>query len=348
MKFKRAMTVLPNATIHGAMEKISQFGEGFVAVADRDGRLLGTVTDGDIRRAILKHANFGTRVEKIMHRNPVTLRAGSSRGQIMDTMATHGVRQLPIVDARGRLVKIALMKDVVTPDQHKVMLVAGGLGKRLRSITRGVPKPLVKLGGKPIMETIIKELGTQGFRNILVSLNYKGKMIEKYFKDGARLKSSIDYVKETKRLGTAGALGLLEEDPKQPLVVMNADLLTKVDFKSLLRYHKDGRYDMTVCVRDLEFKLPFGVVDIDGERVKGIREKPQYSFFINAGIYVINPAVRRLIPRNRRMDMPDLVGKVIRGGGRVGSFPIREYWMDVGRIEDYLTAAGQYRRVFSK
>jgi NDP-sugar pyrophosphorylase family protein len=224
--------------------------------------------------------------------------------------------------------------------------MAGGLGKRLGSLTQSCPKPLLKIGGTPILEIIVNRLAEQGFRKLFISVNYRGEMIEDHFGDGARWTADIQYLREPERLGTAGALSLLPERPPQPFVVMNGDLLTKLNLKHLLDFHREHRAKATMCVREYQFQVPFGVVQADEHRLLGIDEKPTHRFLVNAGIYALDPDVLDLVPKNQMFDMPHLFEKLVATGHETMAFPIREYWMDIGRMDDLEQAASEYCEIF--
>jgi NDP-sugar pyrophosphorylase family protein len=226
--------------------------------------------------------------------------------------------------------------------------MAGGLGNRLRPLTEDVPKPLLKVGRKPLLETILETFRSHEFRNFYISVNYKAEMIKAHFGDGEKWKCTIRYLEENDRLGTAGALGLIPETPTQPLLIMNGDVLTNVDFSSLLSFHGEHQAKATMCVREFDFQVPYGVVNIDEHRITGIVEKPVHSFFVNAGIYVIDPELLSFVPKSGSFDMPDLFASALDKGMPTAAFPIREYWTDIGRIDDFHRANGDYASIFEE
>jgi NDP-sugar pyrophosphorylase family protein len=225
--------------------------------------------------------------------------------------------------------------------------MAGGLGTRLGELTRDCPKPLLRVGNKPVLETILENCIEYAFKRFYISVNYKADMLKDYFGDGSRWGVDIRYIEEKKRLGTAGALGLLPEDPTVPLLVMNADVLTKINFKHLLEFHEEHRSVATMCVREYEFQVPYGVVKIDNHRLLDILEKPVHQFFVNAGIYVLNPEAVSMVPKNTYFDMPALFEKLLQDQAETAAFPVREYWLDIGRKDDLERANGDYAEVFS-
>ena len=226
--------------------------------------------------------------------------------------------------------------------------MAGGLGTRLRPLTEDIPKPLLKVGNKPILETIIKNFASHGFVDIVISINYKGDLIKNYFKDGSDLGVNITYVEENKRLGTAGALSLLADTPNEPFFVMNADLLTDVNFSHLMDYHCMGNSTGTMCVREYEYQIPYGVIQMENDCITEIVEKPINKFFVNAGIYVLSSKVFDYIPKDKFYDMPTLFNTLIKEKLKTLSFPIHEYWLDIGRMSDFEQAQSEYFRVFNE
>ncbi|MGE5418055.1 MAG: nucleotidyltransferase family protein [Acidobacteriota bacterium] len=317
-------------------------------VVDENRRLMGTATDGDIRRGILKGVALETPVSQVMNPNPTTVGLNESRESILTIMKARKLHQIPVVDDDGRVVCVEILENVIKAGGRKnpVVLMVGGLGSRLAPLTDDCPKPLLKVGNKPLLETIMGNFIEYGFRKFYFCVNYKGEMIKEYFEDGSRWDVDIQYINEKKRMGTAGALGLLPKRPTYPLIVMNGDLLTRVNFKQLLDFHQENRSQATMCVREYNFQIPFGVVKIDKHALMGIEEKPVQRMFVNAGIYVLNPCCLDSIPKNTYYDMPDLFKVLIDKKKKTSVFPIREYWMDIGRIDDYERANGEFVEAF--
>ncbi|MDH4101509.1 MAG: nucleotidyltransferase family protein, partial [Nitrospirota bacterium] len=256
--------------------------------------------------------------------------------------------QVPIVDSEGRVVGIELLDEILHAEtfDNAVVLMAGGLGSRLRPLTDDTPKPLLKVGNKPILETIIENFMEYGFNRFFISINYKGEKIEEYFGDGARWGADITYMRETDRMGTAGALAGLAGKIDKPVFVMNGDLLTRVNFKQLMKFHVEQKGAATMCVRNYDLQVPYGVVTTDRYRLLSIEEKPSQRFFVNAGIYVIEPEVIGLIPQNTYFDMPELFKKLVEMKKEAAVFLIREYWLDIGRFDDLERANGEFARIF--
>lgn len=347
----RSIIISPNHTFLDAIRVIDGSGSILTAlVADENLKLLGTVTDGDVRRGLLKRIPMDAPVKKVMHTTPITLTVNDDQKKINAVFNKNLMcRVIPILDDRDRIVAVKLGNSRFEKAMpNPVFIMAGGLGTRLRPLTNDCPKPMLHVGNKPILEIILNNFIEHGFLNFFISLNYKGEMIEDYFGDGSHLGVSITYVKETKRLGTAGSLSLLDSKPTHPVIVMNGDLLTKVNFGQLLEYHNAQNSLATLCIREHEFQLPFGVAEIDNYKLTGLKEKPVNTMFVNAGIYTINPDIIDLIPPNEYFDMTDLFACLLEKGINPSVFPIREYWLDIGRFSEYEKAEKIYVELFQK
>jgi UTP-glucose-1-phosphate uridylyltransferase len=298
----------PTATILEAMEVINNTGLRAALVVDHNERFLGIITDGDIRRGILRDISIHSSVTKILTTSPITAKPKISKQAALALMQANDILHLPILNDQGMLIDLKILDELLKSKyvDNWVILMAGGLGMRLMPLTANCPKPLLKIGDKPILENILDNFISAGFKNFYISLNYKGKMIEDYFQDGSQLGINIQYLWENQPLGTAGALSLLPEKPASPVIVMNSDLLTKANFQKLYDTHCSEMPDATLAVREYDFQIPYGVVKLEGDSVIAIDEKPTQQFFVNAGIYVLNPEVIELIPKNTYYDMPSL------------------------------------------
>ena len=338
----------PSSTIKEALEIIDSGAVKITLVVDENGKLLGTITDGDIRRAILKGKRLEDNISNIYYKNPVTVSIDESKENIINLCTSKKIYQIPVVDKEGKVVKIILLDEILKPKEYpnKVVLMVGGLGTRLRPLTENIPKPMLSVGGKPILQTIIEQFRNYGFKNFILCVNYKADIIKNYFQDGNKFGVNIEYVIENKRMGTAGALGLLKEKPKEPFFVMNGDILTNVNFENMLEYHTSHNSTATMAVREYDFQIPFGVVKMKDNEIKAIEEKPVYKFFVSAGIYILNPECIVYIPKDEFYDMPILFEDLIKDNKKTHSFPIREYWMDIGRLEEYEKATKEYIKVF--
>ncbi|GAB6052560.1 nucleotidyltransferase family protein [Magnetospira thiophila] len=351
MKDWRDTIVASGTPIQEAIRILDETAAQICLVVDGEDRLLGTVTDGDIRRGLLRAVQLSEPVERVMKRDFVASLASEDKSDRIKAMVSMKVHQLPIIDPRGRIVGLEILDKLVAQTvQHDnwVLLMAGGLGTRLHPLTHTKPKPLIEVGGKPILETILAQFVRQGFHRFFISVNYRREMIKSHFGDGERWGAEILYLDEPEALGTAGALGLVPEVPDKPMIVMNGDLLTKVNFEALLDFHRQSGAHATMAVREYDFQVPFGVVDLADDRITDIIEKPVHRFLVNAGLYVIAPEVLSEIPGSERFDMPDLFRKLIAQNHSTKVFPIREYWLDIGRSVDLDRAREEFGNVFDE
>ncbi|QOP44882.1 nucleotidyltransferase family protein [Sulfurimonas paralvinellae] len=337
-----------DSTIKKALHVIDKGAMRIAIVLDNDEKVVGTLSDGDIRRGLLDGLTLESSIENLYFKEPTLANINDSKELIIQKAVRKQIYQIPIVDDEGKLVKIEEISKLLKTNakNNRVILMAGGLGTRLRPLTEDIPKPLLKVGNKPILETIIENFAKYGFVNITISVNYKADMIKKYFGDGSDLGVNIDYIEETKRLGTAGALSLIQERPQEPFFVMNADLLTNVNFEHLLDFHLMEHSVATMCVREYDYQVPYGVIQTDGSRITSIEEKPVHKFFVNAGIYTLSPQVFEYIPKNEFYDMPTLFEDIIKDELKSISFPIHEYWLDIGRMSDFEQAQNEYGEIF--
>jgi len=340
--------ISPNTTIKKTLYIIDEGAIKSAIVVDEENKLLGTITDGDIRRAILNGFSLEDKIETIYNKNSFVIEENYNKEEIIKLCIQKKIYQIPIVDKNKKVIDILLLDDLLKEKKYsnKVILMVGGLGTRLRPLTDDTPKPLLKVGGKPILETIIENFKKYGFVNFVLCINYKAEMIKEYFGDGKNFDVNIEYVLEDKRMGTAGALSLLNRKPKEPFFVMNGDLLTNINFENMLQFHLEHQAIATMGVREYEYQVPFGVVNVKNEKIISIDEKPIHKFFVNAGIYILNPETIDIIPKNEFFDMPTLFEKLIGQNKNAISFPIREYWLDIGRIEQFEQAQMEYKRIF--
>lgn len=350
MRQLRDTLLEPTAPVRDAIASLESNESKIALVVDGERRLLGTVTDGDIRRGILRGRGLDDPVTSVMNAAPTTASAASDPEDLLVLMRSHGYLHLPLVDDAGRVVAVETLSDLLEPARrdNPVVLMAGGLGTRLRPLTDDRPKPLIHVGPKPILETVLEGFIAAGFHRFHFSVNYRAAMIEQHFQDGSRWGVSIDYLREDVALGTAGPVGLLPERPDQPVIVMNGDLLTKVNYGTLLDYHCAHDATATMCVREYDVQIPYGVVDVHEGRVSGIREKPVLRQFVNAGIYVLEPTALDLIPVGERFDMPQLFGMLLERELPTAAFPVREYWMDIGRMDDLSQAKLDFHERFGE
>jgi dTDP-glucose pyrophosphorylase len=340
----KKIVLLSTATLRHALEIIDSGAMKIALVVGDDQKLLGTLTDGDIRRAILKGMGLDASIETIYCRTPTTCGINDSKEKILQIAVAHKLYQIPVVDGEGRIVGIAEVDELLRPAHrtNKVVLMAGGLGTRLSPLTDTTPKPMLHVGNRPILETIVENFTKYGYTDIILSVSYKSHVIEEYFGDGAAFGVKIEYVHEAKRMGTAGALTLVRDKLTEPFFVMNADLLTNVNFDHMLDYHLSHHAVATMAVREYDFQVPYGVVKVQEGKIVSIEEKPTHKFFVSAGIYVLEPETLDLIPKDVFFDMPTLFEHLIAAGSETSAFPIREYWLDIGRMEDFERANLEY------
>lgn len=345
----RGALVRDDATIEQAVAVIDRGGVHAALVVDAGDRLVGVVDDNEVRCALLRNVPLSAPVETAMRRQVPTAPADAPREERRRLMTLARTRFLPLLDRGGRVVGLDTADDLQKHpvSDHPVVIMAGGLGQRLRPLTAHTPKPLLRVGGQPLLETTVRRLRNQGFSNLFISVNYKAEMIMDYFGDGRRFGVNISYIRETQRLGTAGALGLLPDRPEKPFLVMNADLLTTTNFAQLLEFHLTHDSLATIATRLYSIEIPYGVVQNDGVLLSQIAEKPVESRFVSAGIYALEPTVLDSIARDQYLDMPDLLRQLQMQQQRICVFPLREHWLDIGRREDLDSASEKFMSIFA-
>lgn len=343
----KTLTVGPQTTVRDALAAIDRSRRQIALVADGEGRLLATVTDGDVRRGILRGIDLDGPVTQVMNTTPTTVTEGAPNAATRRLIRERKLAHIPVLDTAGHLVDLVTVDDLfgVSPQDTRVVLMAGGLGTRLRPLTETMPKPMVPVGGKPLLEQIIGVFADQGFWRISVSVNYRREMIEEHFGDGSAFGVEIDYVHEEQAMGTAGALSLLPERPDAPFIVMNGDVLVSLTFAKLLEFHRNLSAAGTMVVRPHEHQIPYGVVRADGDLMIGIEEKPTERYFVNAGIYVLSPSALDHLS-DGPMDMPTLLSDLRAHEARVGVYPLNDYWRDIGRMDDLEAARSEFDEVF--
>jgi dTDP-glucose pyrophosphorylase len=338
----------PETMLREALRTIDEAGCQIALVVDEQRRLLGTLSDGDVRRALLRGLELSDRVTAAMHTSPTCAPAGEDRRAILQRMRGLGLHQIPVVNTSGVVVGLEVVDDFLAPAvrDNWVVIMAGGLGRRLHELTRETPKPMLNVGNRPLLETIVRGYCDQGFRRFYFAVNYRAEQIEQHFGDGSALGVEIVYLRERQRLGTAGALSLLPEQPGVPLLVTNADLLTKEDYGHLVDRHVQSGADATMAVRDYEMQVPFGVVRERDGVIEGIDEKPVQRFTVSAGIYVLSPQVLDVVPHECYFDMPALFEALVAKGMRTRCQTIDGYWLDIGRLSDYERANVDFPELF--
>lgn len=338
MKPWRKALVNSEATLEQAIKVLDQAALRIALVVDANDTLLGTLTDGDVRRALLQHLSLETPVDQVMNTQPKTAEQAWTESRILSVMEQHEVLQLPLIDSEGRVVGLTNLHDILNKHRYDnpVFLMAGGFGTRLRPLTNNCPKPMLKVGDKPILEQILLNFVEAGFHRFYISTHYMPEVIRDYFGDGENWGVSIQYVHEDEPLGTGGALGLLpHHEIDKPLFMMNGDLLTSLNLHSFLEFHETQGGVATMCVREYEHQVPYGVITSEGTRIKSMIEKPTHQFFVNAGIYLLDPELVKSVVPGTQVDMPTLLERQIDEGNAVNMFPIHEYWLDIGRMDDF-------------
>lgn len=320
------------------IQQVDAGGQGYVALTNSEGLLQGMVTDGDIRRCLLKGSQT---LEELVNRSPITLVDTTSNEEAIALLKNKHLKHLPIIDSNNQLKKvITLDESIFSSKKNKVVIMAGGLGSRLGSLTQNTPKPMLKLAEKPIIQHVIEQFREQGFCKFIICTAYKREVIEDYFKNGKEFGVQISYVNEKKRLGTAGALSLIDSRfSSHPFFVVNADVLTNVNYDQLLEYHISNEALATMCVRNVKEQIKYGVIECDEEgKITEIKEKPTFEYKINAGVYVLSPNAMKLIPKNEFFDMPQLFLELERNNETTFAFPVNDYWIDIGHPQDYSLA----------
>jgi len=343
MKDIKKISVGVESSIEETIKAIQKGGMGIAIVIDDQQQLVATITDGDIRRAILKKVSLDDKVGKLI-KSPLlklpkttVVPVGATHEEILKIMKEEVLRHIPIVDEKGRIVELMWISELIEEEFSipvSAVVMAGGKGKRLHPLTKDIPKPMLSLEDRPLMERTIEGLRKAGIAKVNIATHYKSEVITEHFGNGDTFGVDINYINEDQPLGTAGALGLMEP-PDNSTLIVNGDILTQLDFRALFDFHRFHKAVMTVGVRKCELKVPYGVIEIEDVEVKDIIEKPVQSFIINAGIYLLEPIAYNYIPKKRHFDMTDLVSCLLKANHKVICFPIQEYWLDIGHPENY-------------
>ena len=328
-----------NSSIEKALEIIGKERVRLGVVVGKKGEFLGIISDSNIRKALINGKTLKSNIKEIYTKNPITIAENTSKQKLLELSAKTDIYDFPVLNKKGEVVSIRSISSLLSTKKlpFYVILMEGGLGSRLKELTKETPKPMLKVGKKPILENIIQRLHTQGFEKFIFCVNYKRQIIEDYFKKGEEFDIKISYIKERKKLGTAGALSLIKQKMEQSFVVMNADILTELDFNELLKAHQKSGALMSVCVREFHHQVPYGVIKQKNGFITHIEEKPTQSFLVSAGIYVCEPQILELLEKNAYLDMPELIQKVMQKG-RANTFLIEDYWIDIGRLEEFKRA----------
>lgn len=345
IKHWESVLVGANVSLEEAIATLDRGALRIAIVVDEERRLLGTLTDGDVRRALLRHLPLDIPVRQVMCASPQVAQRDWSRERVLAVMESTQLLQLPVVDGDGRVVGLETLHGLLEKRllNNPVFLMAGGFGTRLHPLTHDCPKPLLKVGDKPILELILESFINAGFHRFFISTHYLPEMVRDYFGDGKRWGVSIRYTHEETPLGTGGAVGLLpHEEINDPLIMMNGDLLTTLNYRELLEFHVAQAGVATMCVRKFDYQVPYGVIQSEGHLIRSMVEKPVKSFFVNAGIYVLSPELVKSVVPGTRIDMPTLLEQQIAADRAVTMFPLHEYWLDIGRMEDFQRAQTEF------
>ena len=334
------VVLLPDMKLFEAVKVIEDNLKRIAVVVSSEGRLKGTLTDGDVRRCLLNNGTLDTLVCDVMNKQPIVANVNSSDQYIIDLLNENNIRALPLVDSKGKYVRVVDVAELSSDDTANnigfdiAVIMAGGEGQRLRPLTENIPKPMVKIGGIPILERQVLRLKKIGVKKIFISVNYLSYLIESHFGDGRNFGLEIEYLRENEKLGTAGALSLLPEIYDKSILVINGDVLTTSNFNNLFQFHADYAAAVTVAAIDYKVEIPYGVIRAEGALVKCLEEKPSQQFLCNAGIYALSPKILRSLPDTSFYNMTDLIGQCLKNKLTISVFPIHEYWSDIGTHTD--------------
>lgn len=336
MKSIKKLKINKNSSIKKALKVIDRGVMQIALVVDKKDKLIGTLSDGDIRRGFLKGLNINSSIISLINKKPLVGTENDNKSKLLMLAYIKKINVIPIIDKKRKVVEILsatqLSKEKIK--LNKIIIMAGGKGTRLMPLTRNIPKPMLKVKGKPILQKIIENFKDCGFNDIIICINHKGRIIQDYFRNGSRLGVNIEYIKEKKRFGTAGALSLIKKKLTTPFFVINGDLITNLKFEKMLDYHKKNNAIATMAIKEQSINCAYGEVKLNNEHILSVIEKPEHKFFINAGIYILNPECTQLVPK-KFFDMPDLFKKMILKKKKIISFPLKENWNDIGTLKDY-------------
>ena len=339
LNWKSAL-VLDSSNIKTVIKKLNETALQIILVIDKKKKLIGTITDGDIRRGLLNNLNTDDKIKKIINRNPVSINYKASSKEIESTMHKFGIKQIPLVNEKKHVVNLYMLDrpNLTKKIYNKVIFMVGGKGSRLMPLTKLTPKPMLKVKGTPILERLIEKAKIEGFYNIIFITNHLEKVIKNYFKSGSKWGLKIKYFNEKTPLGTAGGLSLIKENNNYPVIVSNGDVITEVNFRNLLDFHQKQSNEVTIAVKRLTVENPYGVVRMSKEKVVDLIEKPVSKSYVSAGIYVFNPFLFKKIERNKYMDMTSFISKLLKKKVKISACPLHESWIDVGKHDDFKKA----------
>ncbi|HVD98328.1 MAG TPA: nucleotidyltransferase family protein [Cytophagaceae bacterium] len=340
--------IYESQTIREALAKLDEYALKInltLFVLDEEHKMSGTVTDGDIRRGLLSGISIDDKVTKVMYSNFRYLEKGQNNVEKIAEYRAKGIQQLPVLDKDKKIHNIFSFREKITLLPVEVVLMAGGIGERLKPLTDHLPKPLLPVGNKPIIEHNIDRLIRFGVEHIKISIRYMGEKIEHYFGDGKNKNITISYLKEDKPMGTIGSLCLVDHFEHDTVIVMNSDLLTNINFEEFYLQFKNDRAVMSVATIPYKINVPYAIMEVNENEITSLKEKPTYTYYANAGIYIMSKEALSYIPDNTRFDAPDLLEVLINNGKKVTSYPILEYWLDIGKPEDYKKAQEDIKHI---
>jgi len=348
MKNIESLFISKNAPLYEALRLLSKTSKQILLVIeDNTRKLIGTVTDGDIRDVLVKTRSFDLKVNDFMNKSPKTISKKEIRNKkaIIDKMLNFGIKQLPVIDDKNNILDLIRIEDLleIREKLNPIVIMAGGEGKRLQPFTNDIPKPMLKIHNKPLLEIIIDNFILYGFRKFYFILNYKSEIIKNYFQDGSHLGVSIDYIEEQKKLGTAGGLSLLKDKINTDFILMNSDILTRLNFEKFLDYHLNNNADLTICAKETVLQQKYGVLDLKKNKLKCVIEKPVYKNFINAGIYALKSEILALIKKNTKLDITNLINQMIEIKKKIIVYQLNDYWIDIGHLDDYERAKKEWK-----
>ncbi|ECK7466509.1 TPA: nucleotidyltransferase family protein [Campylobacter jejuni] len=336
------LKLTPDSSIKEALKIVGQERVRLGIIVDKKDKFLGVISDSNIRKALIGGKTLKDSIKDIYTKNPITIKENTSKEQLLKLSSKTDIYDFPVLDEKGQILSIKSISSLLKANPNSIIIMAGGLGSRLKELTKDTPKPMLKVGKKPILESIVQRLKNQNFENFIFCVNYKKQIIEDYFQKGQKFGVKISYIKERKKLGTAGALSLIKQEFKESFIVMNADILTELDFNDLLKAHKKSKALMSVCVREFEQQIPYGVITQKQGFIENIEEKPTQKFLVSAGIYVLENEILNLIAKNEYLDMPELI-KLVLQKGKVNTYIINDYWIDIGRPDEFLKANEDFK-----
>ena len=337
MKNIEKIKITNDSTIKQALKIISDGAIQIAIVVDKKGKLLGTLTDGDIRRGFLKGLNINSSIKSIIFKKPIIAKKNDTKEKLIKIALSKKIYQIPVVDNNFKVIGIRVLNELIKAKNksNKVVIMAGGRGVRLRPLTKNIPKPMLKVGNKPILQILLEKFRESGYENFIICVNYKSKIIMDYFGDGLKFGVKIEYIQEKKRMGTAGALSLLKKKPKEPFFVVNGDLLTNLDFEKMLNFHHEHNSKATMCISEYNIESPYGEVKLEQENIILIDEKPIHKFFVNAGIYIFSQSILKNLKKEIKKDAPEFFLELKKKNKKIIIFPAHEEWKEIGTLENF-------------